>query len=213
MVVATLQAAGLAVEGIYDDDPRRWGKEVLGVPVIGSTQLLLDRATCVAIIAIGDNRVRSELTKRLGRACSWVTVVHPRACVHSSVHLGQGTVVFAGAVIQPDAVIGDHCIINTGATIDHDCVIGSFSHVAPGAHLAGGVRLGTGVLIGVGSALIPGVSVDDWSVVAAGAVVHRNVAAKTTVVGVPARPLKKEQQAIHNSIQGQNGKPGKRQAK
>lgn len=192
VVVATLKAAGFIVAGVYDDDPYKWGQQVLGVPVVGSTELLAGGATCPAVLAVGDNRARSEIARRLGQACTWVTVIHPNAYVHPSVQLGDGTVVFAGAVIQPDAVVGDHCIVNTGATIDHDCVIGSFSHIAPGAHLAGGVRVGVGTLIGVGSALIPGVSVGDWSVVGAGAVVIRDVQDKTTVVGVPARPLGEE---------------------
>lgn len=193
VVVAMLQAAGFTVSGVYDDDPSKWGQKVLGVPVLGSTHLLARGGAWSAVLAIGDNRVRSEVANRLGEVCNWISVVHPQAYVHPSVRLGRGTVVFAGAVIQPDAVLGDHCIVNTGATIDHDCAIGSFSHVAPGAHLAGGVRIGTGTLIGVGSALVPGVSVGDWSVVGAGAVVIRDVPDRTTVVGVPARPVREEQ--------------------
>ena len=188
-VVATLQAAGFHVSGVYDDDPGKWGQKVLGVPVVGPTELLAEGATYAAVIGIGDNRARSEMAKRLGGTCNWVTVVHPQAYVHPSVRLGRGTVVFAGAVIQPEAVLGEHCIVNTGATIDHDCVVGSFSHIAPGAHLAGGVRVGVGALIGVGSAIVPGVSVGDCSVVGAGAVVVRDVPDRTAVVGVPARPV------------------------
>ncbi|MEW6107065.1 MAG: hypothetical protein AB1563_12005 [Bacillota bacterium] len=45
VVVATLQAAGFTVSGVYDDDPGKWGQKVLGVPVVGSTELLTQGAT------------------------------------------------------------------------------------------------------------------------------------------------------------------------
>lgn len=187
VVVATLQAMGYYVCAVYDDDERKWNTDILGVPVAGPTELVMSSGVCAAVIAIGNNAIRRQVAERLESACKWITAVHPRAYVHPSATLGEGTVVLAGAIIQPEAVVGEHCIINTGATIDHDCIIGAFSHVAPGAHLAGGVRVGMGALIGVGSAIIPGISVGSWSVVGAGSVVVKDVPDKSTVVGVPAK--------------------------
>jgi UDP-perosamine 4-acetyltransferase len=188
VVISTLQALDVPVLAVYDDNPERWGSTLLGVPISGPLDRVLDMQSVRGIIAIGDNVVRKSLAARFTHV-EWVTAVHPRAFVDPSVHLGPGTVVFAGAVIQPDTVIGAHAIINTGATVDHDCGLGDFVHVAPGANLAGGVSLGEGVLLGVGAAVIPGRRIGAWTRVGAGGVVVRDLPERVTAVGVPARPL------------------------
>ncbi len=190
VVLSTALEAGWTVAGLFDDDPHKQGTTVLGIPVLGT----LDQAQALqatGVIALGDNRLRQRLARRFAH-WQWATLVHPRAYVHPSVHLGPGTVVFAGAVIQPDTRIGAHCIINTGATVDHDCLLEDFVHIAPGAHLAGGVRVGQGCLIGVGAAVLPGASLGPWSVLGAGAVLRHSLESFTIAVGVPARPLRKE---------------------
>jgi acetyltransferase-like isoleucine patch superfamily enzyme len=52
------------------------------------------------------------------------------------------------------------------------------------------VRIGNDVWIGAGAILLPGVSVGDGAVVAAGAVVNHDVAPYAIVAGVPARVLR-----------------------
>lgn len=187
VAVSTLQAAGLAVEGVYDDDPGRQGQAILGVPIRGPVSLLQEQAGARAVLAVGDNAVRKRLVQDLA-GLVWVSVVHPQATVHQSVKLAEGTVVFAGAVVQPGAVVGRHAIVNTGATVDHDCVLGEFSHVGPGAHLSGGTVLGEGAFLGTGSATRQGVTIGAWTTVGVGGVVVRDLPAGVIAVGVPARP-------------------------
>lgn len=52
------------------------------------------------------------------------------------------------------------------------------------------VVVGNGVWIGARSLILPGVTVGDGAIVAAGSVVHRDVPANTLVGGVPARAVK-----------------------
>ena len=185
VVAATLLDMGVKVECLYDDDEMKWGGEVLGMGVHGPVQMLMERGTAQAIVAIGDNRSRKNISDEI-KGVEWLTAVHPDVYVHSSVNVGCGTVVFAGAVIQPDVIIGDHCIINTGTVIDHDCVIGSYAHIAPGVRLAGNVRIGLGTLVGIGSIVSPGISIGDNSVIGAGSVVVSDIPSNVTAYGVPA---------------------------
>jgi sugar O-acyltransferase (sialic acid O-acetyltransferase NeuD family) len=189
VVIATLQAAGHEVCGVWDDNPARWGDDLHGIPILGPVSGLALVGPAAAAIAIGSNRARREICRLLPHA-EWMTLVHPRAWVHESVRLGPGTIVCAGAVIQPDAVIGAHVIVNTAATVDHDCVIGDFAHLAPGSHLAGAVRVEEGAFLGVGTCAIPGVCIGEWATVGAGGVVIRDVPPEVTVAGVPAQPIK-----------------------
>jgi sugar O-acyltransferase (sialic acid O-acetyltransferase NeuD family) len=188
VIVSTLLEADIEVTRILDDDAAKHGSRILGIPVHPLAEAA--GAGELAILGIGTNDDRKRLAESMG--FDWATVVHPQAWVHAGVRLGAGSVVFAGAVIQPGTTIGKHVIINTGALIDHDCEVGDYAHVAPGAQLAGGVRLGEGAFLGIGCCAVPGVRIGDWATVGAGAVVTNDVAAGDTVVGVPAKPLRKK---------------------
>ncbi|MFI5181881.1 MAG: NeuD/PglB/VioB family sugar acetyltransferase [Thermoanaerobaculia bacterium] len=190
VVVSTIQAMGGTVRAIFDDDPRRHGSKVLGVPVIGPVGLCRLEAGEQAILGVGDNGVRRDLAAKL--SLSWGVAIHPSALVHSSVTIGGGSVVFAGTVIQPRTVVGRHVIVNTAASVDHDGLLEDFCHVAPGAHLSGHVTIREGALMGVGSAAIPGAIVGAWTVVGAGGAVVGELPAGTVCVGVPARPRAKK---------------------
>lgn len=189
VLLSTVLASHSPVGGLFDDDPQKQGRQILGVKVLGTIADAKKRDPACGILAVGDNRTRQLLAQEL-EGWEWLTLVHPSAYVHPSVRLGPGTVVFAGAVIQPDACIGAHAIINTGATVDHDCSVGDFVHIAPGAHLAGNVMIREGVLVGMGSVLLPGIKVGAWAVVGAGAVVVCDLPPHVKAVGVPARPLR-----------------------
>jgi len=185
VVLATLEAAGVTVAAVLDDDQRRWKTDLLGVPIAGPVDRVGDR-THPAVIAIGDNSARRTIAERHADV-DWLTVAHPRAWLAPTVQLGPGTVVFAGAQLQPDVIVGRHAIINTGATVDHDGRLGDYAHVAPGVNLAGGVHVGEGTLVGIGATAIQGARIGRWATIGAGAVVLDAVADGVTAVGVPAR--------------------------
>ena len=67
--------------------------------------------------------------------------------------------------------------------------------VAPGATLCGVVHVGINGWIGAGATVLPRVRIGADAIVGAGAVVTRDVPAGATVVGIPARPIRRRKEA------------------
>jgi UDP-perosamine 4-acetyltransferase len=169
--------------------------DVLGLPWLGDDEVLpqlLASGLRRAFVAIGDNRVRAKLIRHLvGLGFGMINAISSHAVVSRSVGLGTGVAIMPGAVVNVECAIEDGAIINTAAHVDHDGRIGACAHVGPGCSLAGNVTIGEGAFLGVGTCVIPGRTVGPWSTVGAGAVVVRDIPSHLTVVGVPARALRR----------------------
>jgi len=187
------RAGSYSIEFLADDNRSLKGEVMYGYKVIGGKDDILSIAIRKAVVAIGSNRARAAVMTWLGdKGFAFVTAIHPTAAVARGARVGVGTVLMAGSVVNSDAVVGDHVIINTGATIDHDCKIGNFVHIAPGSTLCGSVTVGDGSFICAGATVIPNVKIGSNVIVAAGATVITDVEDSATVIGTPARPLKRE---------------------
>jgi len=182
--------SGYAIVAFADAVDSVEQRQFLGLPLLSGSRHLASIAHDAVVIAIGDNASRRrefELLTSLGECL--VSVRHPSAIIASSVAIGLGTMVCAGAVVNPDTRIGSNVILNTRSSVDHDCVVEDHVHIAPGVVLGGDVFVGAGAMVGVGAVVKPGVRIGPGATVGAGSVVIRDVPANTTVVGVPAKAL------------------------
>jgi acetyltransferase-like isoleucine patch superfamily enzyme len=86
--------------------------------------------------------------------------------------------------------IGDETLIAPGvAFITHDAGTWVFRKEYPLAGRFGRITVGSRVYIGLQAIILPGVTIGDRSVVAAGAVVTKDVPPGTVVAGVPAKAI------------------------
>jgi sugar O-acyltransferase (sialic acid O-acetyltransferase NeuD family) len=143
------------------------------------------------VIGIGSGEVRNRidaLATSAGRRPA--TLVHPSATVGSDVELGEGTVVCGQVSITTHVRLGRHVQVNPGCTLGHDVVLEDNVTLLPGAAISGNVLLREGVTVGARAVVLQGLEVGAGSMIGAGAVVVRSVLAGSTVVGVPAQPLR-----------------------
>ncbi len=198
VLIDAIQAGGkVEVIAVLDHDPSLAGKKILGVPVRGSDEMILELAVeadsfVVGIGSVGNPSARMKLFENaLAAGLKPLTVIHPKAVVSPHARIGEGCMLYAGSIVNPDACIGRNVIINTGAIIEHDCMIGDHVHVATGARLAGTVNVGMGAHIGAGAVIRQKGEVGEFAVVGGGGVVVKPVKPGETVVGNPAHPLQK----------------------
>lgn len=173
-----------------DDDGAKTSRTFCGHELLGRADQLHRFTGSAFIVAIGDNRMRSQ---NFNRACTGgllpATLIHPTAVISPSVSIGPGTVIMPGAIVNAGASIGENCIINSAAVIEHDCRLGPHVHVSPRAVLGGNVIVNSLAHIGIGAIVLPTATIGQAAVVGAGAVVLREAPPGCTVVGIPAKLL------------------------
>ncbi|MCB9135330.1 MAG: NeuD/PglB/VioB family sugar acetyltransferase [Anaerolineales bacterium] len=169
------------IVGVVDDGMAR-GEMVMGVPVLGGSEVLSElaaqgvRQAVNAVGGIGNVAVRVKVFQRIAEAgfvCP--AVVHPTAFVEPSATLAAGAQVFPHAYVGSEAEVGFGVIVNTGAIVSHECAIDAYANISPGAILAGDVKVGVGALVGMGVTVNLGVRVGARARIGNGATVKAEV--------------------------------------
>lgn len=107
-----------------------------------------------------------------------------------NIHVGKSVFINSGCHFQDQGgvTIGDRALIGHNvvlATINHD-----FDPARRGDNHPAPIVIGKDVWIGANATITPGVSIGDGAIVAAGAVVTRDVPANSIAGGVPAKVIR-----------------------
>jgi acetyltransferase-like isoleucine patch superfamily enzyme len=108
-----------------------------------------------------------------------------------NIHLGKAVFINAGCKFQDQGgiYIGDDVLIG------HNVVLATLNHEEDperrGNLCPAPIKIGDKVWIGSNATILPGVTIGDGAIIAAGAVVTKDVDKKTVVGGVPAKFIKK----------------------
>ncbi|MBA4156923.1 MAG: acetyltransferase [Gemmatimonadetes bacterium] len=181
----------------FIDDSVAPGSQVHDLPVLGGVEAMerYDAEELGVYVAIGSIPVHRAVVERiwsLSRSLSFPNIIHPDATVDlERVSLGIGNYVAAGARLTAEVRIGDFNIINLNSVLAHDVVLGDRCQINPGAVLNGQDVVGDEVVIGAGAVVMPRTEVGAGAVVGIGAVVAGPVPPGCTVVGNPARVVRR----------------------
>ena len=147
-------------------------------------------------IGIGTPSVREKLATEAQERfpkIEWPPLLHPTANLdRNSCVIGKGVILCAGVIGTVNLVLEPFCAVNLACTIGHEACIGQYSVLNPTVNISGGVKLGESVLVGTGAQILHYLRIGDGSTVGAGAVVTKDVPSGETVVGIPARPLRRD---------------------
>jgi UDP-2-acetamido-3-amino-2,3-dideoxy-glucuronate N-acetyltransferase len=127
------------------------------------------------------------------------------ASVREDVTIGNETIIGRGATIENKCTIGARCKIQTNVYICAISSVGDNCFIAPCVVFTNdnflardkerfkyhkGVTLLKGARVGANAIILPGKTVHEEGLVAAGSIVTRDVPSRKTVLGVPARVIR-----------------------
>ena len=190
------------------------GARLLDGAVLGKPLALGRRSTAPRVapapLVVGEGAVIGAGAVVLaGARVGAAAVVGDQAHVRERAVIGPQSVVGRGVAVDNDVEIGARVRLQTGAYITAFSRVEDDVFVAPGAtttndHTMGrhgpelelrGATLRRACRIGGAAVLLPGVEVGEEAFVAAGALVTRDVPARTVVMGVPAQVVREVPEA------------------
>jgi sugar O-acyltransferase (sialic acid O-acetyltransferase NeuD family) len=178
----------------FIDDGKPAGSRVGEAQVLGGLRELTPAARPVAVLmGLADPGAKASLygSLSLDPQVTFPVLVHPLAHVEASAVLGPGTVISPYCNVSVEAVLGLCSFLNVGSQIGHDSVLGDFGSVMPHADISGSVTVGPRTLIGAGARILQGLSIGSDVTVGMGSVVLKDVPDRCTVMGYPARVVKR----------------------
>lgn len=168
---------------------------VNGYRVISDEEFCNSRRQKRFNVAVADSAARERIAaKMLAAGATPLDIRAGSVTSLDAVDVAEGAILCANVILTSNIRIGRFFHANLNSYVGHDCVVGDFVTFAPSVHCNGHVTIGDHAYVGTGALLRPGIVIGPGAVIGMGAVVTKDVAPGATVVGNPARELKRDVQ-------------------
>lgn len=174
-------------------------------------------------IKIGKNvLIRTGVTIYLGVNISDNCWINHNAIIRENVNILEDTTIGSNTICENNVSIGKRCAIHNNTMVCAETIIESYVFIGPGVtftnnspigHLRNvpstirGAKLRLGCAIGGGVTICPGVEIGHEAIIAAGAIVTKDIPPRIIVAGNPAKKIKDvdQQSFIKEDIRKQYG--------
>jgi UDP-2-acetamido-3-amino-2,3-dideoxy-glucuronate N-acetyltransferase len=151
---------------------------------VGSRTVIGSHCVIGAGVVIGEDcRIGDHVNIREGVKIGDRCVIGTKCDLQFECRLGEDVRIFNEAQIAGEMVIGSGTFIGPGVVTANDKRIDPEDYRDHGRHPP---VIGRNVVVGMAAVILPGVHIADGAVVAAGAVVTKDVEARARVYGMPA---------------------------
>lgn len=149
--------------------------------------------------------IGAQVTVYVGCTIGNNVLIADSAAVREDVTVGEYTIIGRSCTIENFTTIGKKCKLETNSYITAYSTIEDYCFIAPGVVTTNdnylgrteerfkhfkGVTLRKGARVGGGAVILPGIEIGEDALIAAGAVVTKDVPAKVIYVGMPAKEFR-----------------------
>lgn len=149
--------------------------------------------------------IGSQVVVYAGCTISNNVLIADSAAVREDVKIGEFTIIGRNCTIENFSTIGKKCKLETNSYITAYSTIEDFCFISPGVVTSNdnflgrteerfkhfkGITLRKGGRIGTGAVILPGIEIGEDAVIAAGALVTKNVPPRVIYAGVPAKKFR-----------------------
>lgn len=181
------------IVGFLDDADEVKGTVINGYKVLGGCDYLeAVSEECWVVCTIGASKIRRKVVEKIKKYANvkFPVLIDPSVLCSELVQIGEGSIICAGTIITVNISLGEHVILNLDCTVGHDAILHDYVTVYPSVNISGNVVAEECVELGTGTQIIQGKKIERETIVGAGAVVVKDLPAKCTAVGAPAKPIK-----------------------
>lgn len=167
----TLEVASLYYDCYFVDDAYENDNIICGVKVVGKIDDLPYLISFVdnAIIAIGNNLIRSQIFARLKKiGFNIPNIISPQAYVSKFSNIGMGCIILPFACIHNGATLGNSVVITSLVEVHHDCIIEDYSLIYSNSTIRTHAFIGKKAKIGSNVSIGNNVKILDSSIVCDG---------------------------------------------
>ncbi len=169
------------IRGFVDDVQPPGTIVVDGVATVGSLEHISthsefgpDQIPIVFAIGYSNMLARGRAFQNArSKGYRFVGLIHPRSSVETSVDLGEGVVILAGAIVDQFVAIGDVSYLHNGTIVGENCRIGANNYFSAGTTLGGSVVVGEDNFFGMNATIVNDVTIGSNNFINAGSLIYK----------------------------------------
>lgn len=191
-----LQQTGVNVIGFLDDAVDKVGRQIGGVPVLGTTsyiERLIDEGITSLYAPIGNNSIRVRLHDQArNHGILTPNFIHASAIIDSKIDPDIGVFILPGVTIMPLSLIRPDVMISANASVAHHSTLEQGVFLSTKASVGANICVGRCAYIGMGGTLVTGKVKEIGAnvTIGAGSIVLRDLPSDVIAAGNPARVLR-----------------------
>lgn len=179
------------------NDVEQVGSKINGYPILGKTKEWVEFSAqedvnfIFAIHPVGHGSLRVRLYESLNIPDDKLyTLVHPSAFISYNAILDPGVMVMSNSYIGPAAHLSKCVLCMANTVIGHNTSLLPYCHVSVGAVISSYVKIGLASDVALNATVMEKITIGNYAVVGAGAMITKNINDNEVVVGNPQRVLR-----------------------